>query len=163
MFYLDLFRTLRDHEVRYALVGGLAMNLHGVPRMTMDVDILVDPSPENFEKVVAAAQVLKLKPGVPVELKALLDPAQRRRWVEEKKMIAFPLVRDGDPAASLNVLIAPPLNPADAIGRAEIKMVGGVPVALASIEDMIVLKKAAGRAQDRADLEHLERIRGGKP
>ena len=42
MFYLDLFRALDKHRVNYVLVGGLAMNLHGVPRMTMDVD-LADP------------------------------------------------------------------------------------------------------------------------
>jgi hypothetical protein len=40
MFYLDLFRSLNDHQVRYLLVGGLAMNLHGVPRMTMDVNLV---------------------------------------------------------------------------------------------------------------------------
>jgi hypothetical protein len=36
MFYLDLFRCLQDRNVRYLLAGRLAMNLHGVPRMTMD-------------------------------------------------------------------------------------------------------------------------------
>jgi hypothetical protein len=163
MFYLDLFRTLRDHEVRYALVGGLAMNLHGVPRMTMDVDILVDPSPENLARLIATARALQLRPGVPVELDALLDPGQRARWIEEKNMIAFPLVRAGDPASCLDVLIAPPLDPVAIIARAETRVAGGVPVALASIEDMIALKRAAGRAQDRADLEHLERIMGRDP
>ncbi len=40
MFYLDLFKALEKHKVRYLLVGGLAMNLHGVPRATMDVDLV---------------------------------------------------------------------------------------------------------------------------
>ncbi len=40
MFYLDLFKALEKHKVRYLLVGGLAMNLHGVPRATMDVSCL---------------------------------------------------------------------------------------------------------------------------
>lgn len=38
MIYLDLFQALDKHRVLYLLIGGLAMNLHGVPRMTMDVD-----------------------------------------------------------------------------------------------------------------------------
>ncbi len=41
MYYLQLFRCLDRHEVRYLLVGGLAMNLLGVPRLTMDVDIVL--------------------------------------------------------------------------------------------------------------------------
>ncbi len=41
MFYLEVFRALEEHKVRYLLVGGLAMNLHGVPRMTMDIDLVI--------------------------------------------------------------------------------------------------------------------------
>jgi hypothetical protein len=39
VFYLDLFRVLDEKCVHYFLIGGLAMNLHGVPRTTMDVDM----------------------------------------------------------------------------------------------------------------------------
>jgi hypothetical protein len=41
MFYLDLFRCLHERHVRYLLAGGLAMNLHGVARMTMDIDLVI--------------------------------------------------------------------------------------------------------------------------
>jgi hypothetical protein len=51
MFYLDLFRALNDHQVRYLLVGGLAMNLHGVPRMTMDVDLILAMDEANLERL----------------------------------------------------------------------------------------------------------------
>ena len=37
MFYIDLFRTLQEERVDYVVVGGLAINLHGVERATMDV------------------------------------------------------------------------------------------------------------------------------
>jgi hypothetical protein len=37
MFYLELFQKLESANIRYMLVGGLAMNLYGVPRSTMDV------------------------------------------------------------------------------------------------------------------------------
>jgi hypothetical protein len=49
MFYLDLFRCLHAHNVRYLLAGGLAMNLHGVPRMTMDVDLVLALDDENID------------------------------------------------------------------------------------------------------------------
>ena len=43
------FRELEASKVRYLLVGGLAMNLHGVPRMTMDVDIILAMDEPNLQ------------------------------------------------------------------------------------------------------------------
>lgn len=50
MFYLEVFRALEEHKVRYLLVGGLAMNLHGVPRMTMDIDLVIALDTKNLER-----------------------------------------------------------------------------------------------------------------
>lgn len=41
MFYLDLFRALDRENVRYVLIGGLALNIHGVERATMDVNLML--------------------------------------------------------------------------------------------------------------------------
>ncbi len=71
MFYLDLFRCLHEHRVRYFLVGGLAMNLHGVPRMTMDVDIVLALDDANVDTFITCAQKLGLEPQAPVPLEAL--------------------------------------------------------------------------------------------
>lgn len=60
MFYLDLFRALHRHRVEYALIGGLAVALHGVVRNTMDIDISVVMSPENLQHLIAAARELGL-------------------------------------------------------------------------------------------------------
>jgi len=51
-------RRFRELGVRYVLVGGLAVNFHGRPRMTHDIDFLVDPSPENVRKLKQALLVL---------------------------------------------------------------------------------------------------------
>lgn len=159
MFYLDLFRALQTHRVRYAVVGGLAMNLHGVPRLTMDVDLLLDLGEENLQSFLSAARELSLKPGVPVGLSELADPRRRRAWIEEKGMVAFPL-RPPDPTGpTVDVLVDPAVDVAGALARAERRDVGDVLVAVASVADLIGLKQAAGRRQDLADIEHLERLR----
>jgi hypothetical protein len=59
MFYLDLFRCLHEHDVRYLLVGGLAMNLHGVPRMTMDVDLILAMDDANLGAAARARALAK--------------------------------------------------------------------------------------------------------
>lgn len=158
MFYLDLFRALAQHQVRYMLVGGLAMNLHGVPRMTMDVDLVLAMDEENLDRFIGCARTLGLTPQAPVPLAALKDAGQRRQWAEQKHMIAFALNPAQPGAPTVDVLIAPAIDISAAIARAQTRLVEDVPVSLAAVEDMIALKAAAGRRQDIADIEHLRRL-----
>ncbi len=162
MFYLDLFRCLHEHRVRYLLVGGLAMNLHGVPRMTMDVDIVLALDDANLETFFACARKLGLKPQAPVPLESLKDPQQRKTWIETKHMIAFALNAPGTSGATVDVLIHHPLNIDAALAAAVSRDVDGVPVTLCSIRDMIALKRDTGRRQDEADIEHLRRLQGAQ-
>lgn len=158
MFYLDFFRELEASKVRYLLVGGLAMNLHGVPRMTMDVDIILAMDEPNLQAFLKAANHLGLQPIAPVKKEDLLSPSARKSWATEKHMVAFAL-RPSDPAGpTIDVLIDPPVNIAEALKRAQSKVIAGIHVPLATVEDMIVLKRAAGRKQDDDDIKQLERI-----
>lgn len=160
MLYLDLFRCLHEHRVRYLLVGGLAMNLHGVPRMTMDVDIVLALDDANLDSFIACARKLGLKPQAPVPLESLKEPEQRRQWIEVRHMIAFALNAPGTPGATVDVLIHHPLDIDAALARAAVRQIGDVPVTLCAIDDLITLKQGTGRRQDESDVEHLRRIRG---
>ncbi|HEX5391999.1 MAG TPA: nucleotidyl transferase AbiEii/AbiGii toxin family protein [Rhodocyclaceae bacterium] len=159
MFYLDLFRALNDHQVRYLVVGGLAMNLHGVPRMTMDVDLVLAMDEENLDRFIACAEQMKLAPVAPVKLVDLKDPQQRKQWAEEKHMVAFGLQAPAAGAPLLDILIAPAIDLAAGFQRKVVRTVGDIAVDVAAIEDLIALKQAAHRRQDLDDIEHLERLR----
>lgn len=50
----DVFRSFREREVRYVVIGGIAAVLHGVPRATFDLDILIDPTPDNARRLLEA-------------------------------------------------------------------------------------------------------------
>ncbi len=50
----DVFASFDSHDVRYVVIGGIAAILHGVPRTTLDVDILIDPTPENARRLLEA-------------------------------------------------------------------------------------------------------------
>lgn len=159
MFYLDLFRCLHAHNVRYLLAGGLAMNLHGVPRMTMDVDLVLALDEANVAAFIDCARELSLKPQAPVPLESLKDAEQRRSWIEEKRLIAFALA--GDPGTpTVDVLLKHSLDLEAALERALVLTVETVPVRIASLDDMIALKQHTGRRQDIDDVEHLLRLKG---
>ena len=162
MFYLDLFRCLHAHNVRYLLAGGVAMNLHGVPRMTMDVDLVLALDDANIDAFLECARELSLKPQAPVPLESLKDAQQRRSWIEEKHLIAFAL--SGDPGTpTIDVLLKHSLDLDAAIGRALVQTVEKVPIRIASLDDMIALKQHTGRRQDIDDVEHLLRLKGEQP
>ncbi len=159
MFYLDLFRELDNSGVRYLLVGGLAMSLHGVPRTTMDVDIVIAMDDENVDAFISAASCLELSPIMPIPLADLKDKDKRESWFKDKNMIVFAL-RSPDPSApTIDVLVAPIIDLDTALDRAKRINIEGITIRLASIEDMIELKKEAGRLQDISDIEILEKLR----
>ncbi len=49
-----VFTSFQKHEVKYLVIGGIAAILHGVPRATFDLDILIEPTPENGKKLLDA-------------------------------------------------------------------------------------------------------------
>lgn len=50
----DVFRSFQEHDVKYVVIGGIASILHGVPRATFDLDILIEATPENTRRLLAA-------------------------------------------------------------------------------------------------------------
>lgn len=158
MFYLNLFKALKTHNIDYLLVGGLAMNLHGVPRMTMDVDLVIALDSGNIAKLVSLAKELGLYPNVPVKLEDLAEANKRDALLAEKNLIALSLISNTPATPTVDIVIHHPLDFQLAFSKAVQRDISGTPVMLACIEDMIVLKKAAGRAQDLSDITHLERF-----
>jgi hypothetical protein len=158
MTYLDLFKSLQAHNIDYLLIGGLAMNLHGVPRMTMDVDLVIAMDANNITKLASCASELGLHPNVPVKLQDLADAAKRDALLTEKHLIALSLISNTPASPTVDIIIHHPLDFKQAFSKKVLRDIAGTPVMLACIEDMITLKKAAGREQDLSDITHLERF-----
>lgn len=158
MFYLNLFKALRTYDIDYLLIGGLAVNLHGVPRMTMDVDLVIALDADNIARLELCVKALGLRPSVPVKLANLADASKRETLFREKHLIALSLISDKPEMPTVDIVIHHPLNFKKAYQNRVERDISGTPVMLASIKDMITMKKAAGRAQDLADIAHLERF-----
>ncbi len=156
MFYLDLFKTLQEEQVDYLVVGGLALNLHGVERATMDVDLVLAMDEGNLRRFLNAAARLKLRPTLPVPLEALCDATQLDDWVRNKHLVAFSLRSESTGTPTVDIVVRPAV-PFEAmhLNRIE-KDIGGVSLRLASIEDLIRLKTGTGRKQDASDIDALK-------
>ena len=158
MFYLELFRALQEDKVRYLVVGGVAVNLHGIGRLTVDVDLMLALDAQNLERFVSVARRFPLKPVVPVKLEDFADAAKVGEWIENKGMLALAL-RSSDPATpTVDVLVKPVVPFDDAWARRVQRSVEGIAIPIASIEDIIRLKTGTGRQKDEADIKALRQL-----
>src|SRR5436190_15523409 len=89
MNYTLLFGKLQEYDIRYVVCGGLAVNLHGIPRMTADVDIILDMTEENLSKFEKCASELHYEVSVPVKISELADEIKRKNLVKSKSLVAL--------------------------------------------------------------------------
>jgi hypothetical protein len=153
-----IFRALDDAGVRFVTVGGVAVVLHGHPRLTADLDLAVDLAPEPAGAAVAALEGLGLRPRAPVDATGFADPEVRQRWVTEKGMTVFSMWDPHDPTRAVDLFVDEPIAFEELWERAVLVPLESLSVRIASIPDLIDLKRGADRPLDRADIAALESI-----
>jgi hypothetical protein len=153
-----IFDALQRGRVRYLVVGGVAVVLHGHPRFTADLDLVVALDPENARAAVGALARLGYRPRAPVDGALFADPGTRQRWIDEKGLTVFTLWSPEHPATEVDLFVREPFPFAAAWARATTVDLDGVKVPVASIEDLVALKRAAGRPKDLEDIRVLEAI-----
>lgn len=153
-----LLDELGTRRIRYVLVGGLAVNLHGVPRLTADLDIVLALDPDNTRSFVDLMEDLGYRPRVAADPRGLSNEKMRTKWIEEKGMQVFTFWHPQSPFADVDVLLSLDVSFEDLwAGRSE-KRLGDTIVHIAGIPHLKTLKRVAGRKQDLADIEALERV-----
>ncbi len=153
-----LFDALNRGGVRYVVVGGVATVLHGFARLTADVDLAVDLAPPEARRAIETLVRLGLRPRAPVDPAAFADPDVRASWIRDKGMRVFSLWDPALPMREVDLFVEHPVDFEDLFRRAEMVTLATTTVRVASIPDLITLKRRAGRAQDLADIEALEAI-----
>ncbi len=153
-----IFKELSDEGIDYVVIGGLAVNLHGIPRMTYDIDLMILLNARNVKKLVSKLKSWGYLPRVPVQPEDLADEQIRNSWVREKNMKAFSFYSDKQPLGEIDLIIDSPIPYEEVRKRATILDLGGVNVPVISIPDLIELKLKSGRKQDHSDIEHLRNL-----
>lgn len=142
--FKDLLQLLSEEGVEYLVVGGYAVIYHSQPRFTKDLDIWLRPSPENAKRVLRVFQRF----GLP-----LLGDASETDFEEEGFQYAV-----GRPPSMIDFLTSIPGLDFDSCWNNRVKAEGaGVSILFLSKDDLIAAKKIAGRHQDLADIEEIER------
>ena len=158
MEYIQLFQKLYQHQVRYLICGGLAVNIYGIPRMTADIDVLLDFTDDNIDKFEHAIKLLMYQSTLPVSLKTFINKEDREKAIKDKNLIAYSYFNSFANYMSLDVLMDVPILFDELWNKKENRMVDKISVNLVSVEHLIQLKKYANRKQDIDDVILLSKL-----
>lgn len=156
---IAIVKTLDEAGVRFLVAGGVAVNLHGYARMTQDLDLVVELSPDNARAAMQALASLDYRPRVPVSMESFADPQQRRDWIENKHMQVFSLFSDAHPETTIDVFVTEPFAFDEEYQRADCYLVHpDVEIRTVTPETLIAMKRIADRDRDHDDIQHLQWI-----
>ena len=152
MFIHDVCVALREAKVPYAIVGGYAVALHGVIRGTIDIDIAINWSLKNLQKIEQTLKNLGLVSLLPVDSYSIYQ--FRDEYIQNRHMIAWNFYDPSNPVNQIDIIINYDLTGSQIktiyTPKGEIKVL--------SRKNLIEMKKASGRPQDLEDIKALEEI-----
>lgn len=150
---LAALRALRSAGVDFVVIGGVAARLHGSPSLTRDIDICYSRDLGNVERLAGALAALHATlRGVDEEVQFVLDARTLRAGAN------FTFITD---AGDLDILALPAgVAGYDELAQsAELVDLGDISVLVTTLDDLIRMKIASGRAKDRAEVEILSALR----
>lgn len=158
LFYHDALSALAEQEVRFVVVGGVAVNLRGVPRSTADLDIAVELEKQNLIRAQEALTGVGLLPLLPESADKLADTEVLRDWIETRNLRAFTFQDPSNPLKQVDLVIATEVSFADIDADADEFGVGPLRIRVASVATLIRMKSGTGRDQDASDIDALRRV-----
>ncbi len=156
--YADILIKLTDAQVKFVLAGGVASVLHGVERLTVDIDIAVDMSEENLDRFFVVLREMHFKPRLPVGLEFLKNQEQIRDAVENKNALVFTVYDPNIPIKQLDIFLSKEHSYEELIKSTDSVDINGRKVMLVSVLKLIEMKRDAGREKDIRDITELERL-----
>lgn len=142
--FLQLLGVLARESVDYVLVGGVALNLHGIVRATEDIDMFIRPDADNVERLKRA-------------LRSVWDDPEIEQITVADLAGEYPTIRYGPPDEGFVVDLLARLGSAFSFEDLEVQTVAveGVPVRLATPGTLYRMKRDTTRPIDRADATAL--------
>jgi hypothetical protein len=153
VFYQEILEGLYREKIRYLIVGGLAVNLHGVPRATYD--LVLDTSAGNIALFCDLLKSLGYIPRLPVDPKRLSDEGAVKEWIAVRNIKAFSFYHEKENRKVIDIVLDHPLDFPAAFERKTILKMDDTELYLASLDDLMKMKRNTGRQKDASDVDML--------
>jgi hypothetical protein len=150
MLIYEITDAFKLNKIKYAIVGGYAMALHGLVRATIDIDFVLKLTKRDFEAVEQILQKIGLQSRLPVRAKDIIS--MRQEYIEDRNLIAWSFVDYKNPTRQIDILITKDLSDLEV----EKIKVGSRSLSVISLEELLRMKMEAGRPQDLLDIKNIE-------
>jgi hypothetical protein len=155
MIYEDVFKALNKEKVRYLVVGGVAVNLYGFPRATLDLDLVISLDENNRKSFYQIMKDLNFR-SKKSELARKLILGE---YPPEKiKVVTF----YRDEFELIDVFIHNPFDFENAYEQRKIFRSGKMTISTIPYDLLISMKRASDRDRDLVDIGYLEKIKKAK-
>ncbi|MDH4212181.1 MAG: hypothetical protein OEV79_12120 [candidate division WOR-3 bacterium] len=142
----NLLKSLNDHKVKYVIIGAAAFPVHGYARATLDTDVFIEPTDANARKCLAALKDF----GYDV------DQITEKDLLKKKILLRQYLVEVDIHPYARGITFG-------SVWKNRVKdKIGTAPAYFAGLEDLIKMKRAAGRPKDKEDLKALLKLKNAK-
>ena len=142
--FKEFIELLNEHKVKYLIIGGYAVNFHGYPRYTKDIDFWLWMTKPNIKKLIKAIKDFGFG-DLNLEIEDFMAPEN--------------IVQLGYEPYRIDILVdVEGVDFEECFERRTEAELDGTEVKFLSLQDLIVAKKKAGRLQDLADAEQLEKL-----
>lgn len=151
--FFAIIRRLSEEKVKFAVVGGVAAVIHGVPRATFDLDVVINFSKVNVKRFNKVLKEFNLTPMVPINPLELANPRKRTEWIKKKnaKVINF---KDPKGIYALDVLL---IYKYSRIRKIKIE-IDEIKFHVVDKNTLVKMKKEANRDVDIRDIKNLETL-----
>jgi hypothetical protein len=154
-----IFKALNDAKVKYLVVGGLAVNVHGYERLTVDVDLVIGLQPENIKGALRALEAVGYQMSIPATPEEFARPELRESWRKEKNMLVLRLWSDAHRRTPIDVFVYEPFDFEKEFAQAKWEPVtGDIRAPVIRYETLLAMKTQAGRDKDLMDIKALKKL-----
>jgi predicted nucleotidyltransferase component of viral defense system len=153
--YQSILREFQKQKLRYLIVGGIAVNLHGYPRFTNDIDILLALDHQNLAIMAGIMESMGYQQRLPISIQELGDENRMQTLMKEKGLIAYSFINAKEPQFSIDVLVGESLAFEKFSSHKMIAEAWGLQIPVVSIDDLIAMKKNSNREKDIQDVVAL--------
>lgn len=158
--YQKIFKALNQARVKYLIVGGVAVNLHGYSRFTGDIDILLALDQENLNRMEKIAERLDYTARLPVELHELNDEKKLKNWMKKKGLKAYTFVSNKQPQLDIDIIVDESLQFQKHFQKRKKVKIWDMTVSVVSLDDLINMKRKAKREQDSIRPQKSSKTKG---
>jgi predicted nucleotidyltransferase len=158
VLYEEITKEFQRQKVKYVIVGGIAVNLHGFLRSTADMDILVEMSSGNLKKIVNILKKQEYRVKQPVDPMGLADKKIREEWIRQKHMKAFNFYKENE-LKEVDIILESSVSFKKAKKSAFGIKIDDTVFPVISIDNLILMKRAAARDVDKMDIKQLTKIK----